>query len=160
MLHTRSHKRPCSVGRGCGSCEGGQKAVSQTLQLQVRHVRMLGWSTSPRGGSRWGGRSSRASQGFSNNGLGHQPALYSWDKEQELGVGVGAGRLLANLVPSGHGHGQRCWSSLGWAWSIPLTPLLLTGQLLAPSSGVLNTKPKPCPAIHTKDKEKPYLFFG
>lgn len=86
-----------------------------------------------RSGSERAGRSSWATPNWANNGLKHQPALYSRDKGQELGWGWRG--LLTSLVPAGHAHGRRCWNSLGWAWNIPLTPLLLTGQLLAPAQG-------------------------
>lgn len=74
----------------------------------------------------------------------HQPALPSQDEGQDLGVGR---ELLTSPVAAGQVHGQRCWSSLEPAWNIPPTPLLPTDQLLASSSGVLNTKLKTYPAL-------------
>lgn len=116
-------------------CEGGQKAVSQTLRPQVRHAQMLGWSKSRRSGSGWGGRSSWAPPGFSNSGLRHQLVLYSWDKKQELGARVGVGQLLLDLVPAGHAHEQRCWTPWGGPGVFPSLPCSSQASCWPPAQG-------------------------
>lgn len=62
--------------------------------------------------------------------------------------------LLINPTPSGHALGGGCWAP----WGVPGLSLPSPGQLLASSSGVLNTKPKTTSSFRHTDKETLFVF--
>lgn len=94
---------------------------------EVRHGEMLGWSVSPGSGSEWG----QAPPDLANNGLKHQPALYSGDEGHELGGGE-------DVPEQPSLSWSRSWTEVLDVPGVGLEyspPLPLTAQLLVSSSG-------------------------